>query len=70
MQSDHACAVQTHIRALFLTLVFRPQKMQRFFHIVTLGGGIHDTSEERGELGGTREAARASKAPKAAKKEK
>ena len=31
MQSDHACAVQTHIRALFLTLVFRPQKMTIIF---------------------------------------
>ena len=31
MQSDHACAVQTHIRALFLTLVLRPQKMTKVF---------------------------------------
>ena len=31
MQSAHACAVQTHIEALFLTLVSRPQKMQKVF---------------------------------------
>ena len=31
MRSDHACAVQTHIRALFLTLVSRPQKTVKDF---------------------------------------
>ena len=31
MQSDHACAVETHIRALFLTPVFRPQKKTKIF---------------------------------------
>ena len=35
MQSDHACAVQTHIRALFLTLFYRPQKNAK-------GGSLDD----------------------------
>ena len=43
MQSDHACAVQTHIRALFLTLVSRPQKNAKIFSHCPLEAGASAT---------------------------
>ena len=52
MQSDHACAVQTHILHIFLTTISRPQKNKKSKWLRNLAEGICDTTWIRGELGG------------------
>ena len=63
MQSDHACAVQTHIRAFFLAHVCRPRKNAKIFSHRNLKSGH---PRHIGGRGGTR----APKAPEASEREK
>ena len=51
MQSVHACAVQTHIRALFLTPFSRPQKNKIIEMVVDSRGGHLGHISDKGGTG-------------------
>ena len=52
MQSVHACAVQTHIRALFLTPFSRPQKNRKIQMVLTSRQGHLGHISDKGGTGG------------------
>ena len=51
MQSVHACAVQTHIRALFLTPFSRPQKNKKIQMVLTSRQGHLGHISDKGGTG-------------------